>query len=153
MNGYSMDEFLHKMSSIGTLTELTSAEKPSREHEITMYLQGKWYRIELNSDSFASMDPVGRLDAEILTREILTPILGINDLKTDNRIDFISGVEGLSNVKEAVESKGFDVGFVLFPVTMDQVKAVADEHLIMPPKSTWVEPKLRSGLTIYNINE
>jgi uncharacterized protein (DUF1015 family) len=153
LNGYSMDEFLHKMSSIGTLTELTSAEKPSREHEITMYLQGKWYRIELNSDSFASMDPVGRLDAEILTREILTPILGINDLKTDNRIDFISGVEGLSNVKEAVESKGFDVGFVLFPVTMDQVKAVADEHLIMPPKSTWVEPKLRSGLTIYNINE
>jgi uncharacterized protein (DUF1015 family) len=153
LNGYSIQEFLGKLSLIGTITELTSAEKPSKEHHITMYLQGKWYLFELNTESISTMDPVGRLDAELLTREILTPILGINDLKTDSRIDFISGVEGLSKVKEAIDHKGFDVGFVLFPVTMDQVKAVADEHLIMPPKSTWVEPKLRSGLTIYNINE
>jgi uncharacterized protein (DUF1015 family) len=96
---------------------------------------------------------VACLDAEILTQSVLTPILGINDLKTDERIEFVSGAESLDSIEEKVLKGKFEIAFILYPATMDQVKKVADNKMIMPPKSTWVEPKLRSGLTIYTINE
>jgi uncharacterized protein (DUF1015 family) len=101
----------------------------------------------------SSSDPVKSLDAQILTDAILTPILGIQDLKTDQNIAFVSGAEGLTAIQRAVDRGLAEAGFVLYPVSMEQVKAVADHQLIMPPKSTWVEPKIRSGLTIYMINE
>jgi uncharacterized protein (DUF1015 family) len=153
LNGNTIDSFLQELTQIGHVSRLTNATKPKKEHEITICIQGSWYLLELHQSTYTSKDPVGCLDAEILTREILSPLLGIKDLKTDDRIDFISGVEGLEKIEYAVNQNKFDLGFVLFPISMNQVKAVADEHLIMPPKSTWVEPKLRSGLTIYNINE
>jgi uncharacterized protein (DUF1015 family) len=93
------------------------------------------------------------LDAEILTKTILTPILGIEDLKTNEHIEFISGAESIETFENKITSGKFKVGFILFPATIEQVKRVADNQLIMPPKSTWVEPKMRSGLTIYKINE
>ena len=97
--------------------------------------------------------PVKCLDPEILTQFILTPVLGIQDLKTDDNIEFISGAESIQTIEDQILKGKFKIGFVLFPVTMDQVKRVADNQMIMPPKSTWVEPKMRSGLTIYTINE
>jgi uncharacterized protein (DUF1015 family) len=97
--------------------------------------------------------PVSCLDPEILTQEILTPILGIEDLKTDQNIEFISGNLGLEAISKPIQAGKAEVGFVLFPLNMSQVKRVADHQMIMPPKSTWVEPKMRSGLTIYNIKE
>ena len=97
--------------------------------------------------------PVKCLDAEILTEFVLSPILGIHDLKSDENISFMSGAESIEKLEEKVTSGNYKVAFVLYPATMEQVKRVADHQMIMPPKSTWVEPKLRSGLTIYNINE
>jgi uncharacterized protein (DUF1015 family) len=93
------------------------------------------------------------LDPEILTQQILTPILGIEDLKTDQNIEFISGNLGLDAISKPIQAGKAEIGFVLFPLNMSQVKRVADHQMIMPPKSTWVEPKMRSGLTIYNIKE
>ena len=93
------------------------------------------------------------MDAEILTQSVLTPILGIHDLKTDDSIEFMSGAESIASLEEKITKGKFQVGFILYPISIEQVKKVADNKLIMPPKSTWVEPKMRSGLTIYNINE
>ena len=97
--------------------------------------------------------PVKCLDPEILTNYVLTPILGIKDLKTDENIEFVSGAESIQSIEEKITKGKFKVAFILYPIAMDQVKRVADNQMIMPPKSTWVEPKMRSGLTIYNINE
>jgi uncharacterized protein (DUF1015 family) len=118
-----------------------------------MCLDGNWYSLNCHSNIVVENHPVRCLDAEILTQFVLTPILGINDLKTDERIEFMSGAEPIFKMEEKIASAKFRVAFVLYPVSMDEVKRVADHQLIMPPKSTWVEPKLRSGLTIYNINE
>ena len=120
---------------------------------MTCFLKGKWYSLTAKPEICSSKDPVKSLDAQILTDQVLTPILGIRDLKTDSNIAFMSGAEGLSAIEDAVNKGQAEVGFVLYPVSMEQVKAVADHELIMPPKSTWVEPKIRSGLTIYMINE
>jgi uncharacterized protein (DUF1015 family) len=118
-----------------------------------MNLKGSWYKLTCKAHIINENDPVACLDPEILTQFILTPLLGIKDLKTDANIEFVAGVLGLNAISDPISSGKAEVGFVLHPVTMDQVKAVADNQLIMPPKSTWVEPKLRSGLTIYSIEE
>ena len=120
---------------------------------MTMCLEGKWYQLDCKPEIIDESHPVRCLDAEILTQSVLTPILGINDLKTDENIEFISGAESISTFEEKITKGKFKIGFVLFPASIEQVKKVADNQMIMPPKSTWVEPKMRSGLTIYNINE
>jgi len=153
LNGLSEVDFLGKLASIMHVTPCTALTKPSVEHEFTMCLHGKWYLLKCHNEIIDQSHPVNSLDAEILTSYILSPILGINDLKTDERIEFISGAEPLSSLEEKIIKGKYSVGFILFPATMDQVKRVADNNMIMPPKSTWVEPKLRSGLTIYPINE
>jgi uncharacterized protein (DUF1015 family) len=118
-----------------------------------MYLNETWYSLDCHENNIDAKHPVRCLDAEILTQYVLTPILGIQDLKTDEHIEFISGAEPISKLKKKIDATENSVAFILYPVAMDEVKRVADNHMIMPPKSTWVEPKLRSGLTIYNINE
>ena len=125
--------------------------KPQREHEIAMNIEGSWYLLQCKDEIIEKGHPVACLDAEILTQFILTPILGIKDLKTDPTIEFIPGNLGLNAIIQPIQLNKAKIGFVLFPVTMEQVKRVADHQMIMPPKSTWVEPKLRSGLTIYEI--
>jgi uncharacterized protein (DUF1015 family) len=153
LNGTSEEEFLTSLNKSFIVEPLNQAEKPKAEHTLSMCLSGKWYKLTCKPEIINQQHPVECLDAEILTRHVLTPLLGINDLKTDERIEFVSGAESLQSIEEKIKKGKFTVAFVLFPISMEQVKRVADHQLIMPPKSTWVEPKLRSGLTIYNINE
>ncbi len=147
------EELLDRLSVNFTLAPLSAARKPEHEHQFTMCLQGDWYVLNCKSSIIEEDHPVHSLDADILTQHVLAPILNIKDLKTDENIEFISGAESLTSFEEKIKSGKYACGFVLFPVEMSQVKKVADHQMTMPPKSTWVEPKLRSGLTIYNINE
>jgi uncharacterized protein (DUF1015 family) len=153
LNGLSTEAFLKKLESHFIISEISEPTKPTEEHTFSMCLEGKWFLLKCRPEIIDQSHPVKCLDAEILTQFVLTPILGINDLKTDENIEFMSGAEPLGIFEDKIIKGKFIVGFVLYPATMEQVKRVADHQLIMPPKSTWVEPKLRSGLTIYNINE
>jgi uncharacterized protein (DUF1015 family) len=153
LNGHTTESFLDALAESFKVFPLEEARNPEHEHEITCCLKGEWYSLVCKEHVASSSDPVKSLDAQILTDAILTPVLGIEDLKTDQNIAFVSGAEGLNAIQRAVDRGLAEVGFVLYPVSMEQVKAVADHQLIMPPKSTWVEPKIRSGLTIYMINE
>ena len=153
LNGLTKNEFLEKISTHFIVEKLSKAHKPAGEHQITVCIEGDWYLLICKPEIIHAEHPVQSLDPEILTQFILTPILGIQDLKTDDNIEFISGAESIQTIEDQILKGKFKIGFVLFPVTMDQVKRVADNQMIMPPKSTWVEPKMRSGLTIYTINE
>lgn len=153
LNGYSPDSFLFELKAFGKVTEIPDAEKPHEEHQIHFYLNQKWYNFVIESSLIDEKHPVKSLDSDLLTELILNPLLGIEDLKTSDQLEFIPGNETLQFIEERIDSGKFEIGFVLYPASIDQVKLVADNQMNMPPKSTWVEPKLRSGLTIYNINE
>jgi len=153
LNGLSEHTFLEKLKKHFIVTHLENGCKPEQEHHITMNLSGSWYLLICKPELYTINDPVACLDPEILTQTILTPILGIKDLKTSSAIQFIPGNTGLDAISTPIEQGKAKVGFILYPVTIDQVKKVADNQMIMPPKSTWVEPKLRSGLTIYEIEK
>lgn len=126
---------------------------PRKVHEIGMYFKDKWYCLIPKEGLWDESDPVSSLDVSILTNHLLAPILGIKDLRTDERIYFKGGLEGVEALVKAVDSGKAKVAFAHYPVSMEQLKAIADADEIMPPKSTWIEPKLRSGLTVYSINE
>ena len=153
LNGLDPADFLQQLSASFDIEKLDSPAKPGREHQLTMDLKGTWYQLSCKPEIIDDTHPVACLDPEILTQRILTPLLGISDLKTDSNIEFISGNLGLDAISGPIRSGKAELGFVLFPLTVAQVKRVADHKMIMPPKSTWVEPKLRSGLTIYKIEE
>lgn len=127
--------------------------KPQKVHEIGMYIDKKWYCLIPKEGLFTKQDPVNSLDVSILTNHLLSPILGISDLKTDERIYFKGGLDGVEALKEDVDSGKAKVAFAHYPVSMQQLKTIADADEIMPPKSTWIEPKLRSGLTVYCTQE
>lgn len=150
LNGLSEKEFLQKISNQFNVEKIDPLEaQPKILHDISMYLNNLWYKLTPKENTFDSKHPVNSLDTAILSDNLLTPILNIIDLKTDRRIEFISGNKGIEAIQNSVNLDVSKVGFVLFPVSVHQLKKVADENLIMPPKSTWIEPKLRSGLTIY----
>lgn len=153
MNGMKPEVLLEKLSSCFEIQELDQPAKPGKEHQMTMNLRNNWYLLTCKPEIIDDTHPVACLDPEILTQRILTPLLGITDLKTDENIEFISGNLGLDAISNPIRTGKAEIGFVLFPLTIAQVKRVADHQMIMPPKSTWVEPKLRSGLTIYKIEE
>jgi uncharacterized protein (DUF1015 family) len=153
LNNLSKEEFLGKLEEIGVLSKLERAQKPTHEHQITFYVESNWFALDIDKGLIPTDDVVKCLDTDLLTELILKPILGINDLKTDENISFISGAESIENIVASVDSTKNKIAFILYPISIEQVKAVADANGIMPPKSTWVEPKLRSGLTIYTINE
>lgn len=123
--------------------------RPDGEHVFSMYLDGKWYRLAAHEDTYASGSLVDRLDVSILSHNVLDSILGIKDLRTDRRIDFVGGIRGLEELSRRVDSGEMKVAFALYPVTMQQIEDISDAALIMPPKTTWFEPKLRSGLAIH----
>ena len=125
--------------------------KPQALHEIGMYLEGQWYLLSADSDIYESYDPVGVLDVTILSENILEPILDIHDLRTDKRIEFIGGIRGLEELERLVDGGEMAVAFAMYPVSMTQLMDVADNDLIMPPKVTWFEPKLRSGLIVHSL--
>ena len=114
-----------------------------------MYLDGKWYTLTAKKGSFDASDPVAALDVSILQENLLAPVLGIGDPRTDKRIDFVGGIRGIGELKKRVDGGEWKVAFSMFPTSMQELMKVADAHKIMPPKSTWFEPKLRSGLVVY----
>ncbi len=153
LNGHSEKALIEKIEAHFDVQKMKSPHLPKQLHEIQMYIGSNWYKLQLRTDKHPKLDAVSSIDAEILTRYILSPILGIADLTTDDNISFQSGKNSISAIEQSVHSGVYKVGFLLYPVTMEQLKAVADENAIMPPKSTWIEPKMRSGLTIFKIDE
>lgn len=153
LNGLSEEAFIKALEPSFIIEKRDSRCTPTKEHEITISVHGSWYSITCKDEIIDYSHPVKSLDAQILTDFVLRPILGIEDLKTSTNIEFISGVIPMDKIAKSIAKGTYEAAFFLYPVTMKQVKKVADNQLIMPPKSTWVEPKLRSGLTIYSINE
>ena len=151
-NGLSTDELLEGIQKDFLIdAKGTQAYKPEKLHEISMYMKGLWYKLMPRTGSFDPGHPVEHLDTQIISKKILKPLLGIQNIKTDQRVNFLPGTEGLEGLKRLVDSGASDIAFALFPVSIEQIKEVADAGKTMPPKSTYVEPKLRSGLTIYKI--
>lgn len=151
LNGLGKEEFLIKLDEFFRI-ENRGMEyyKPSKKHHFSMYLAGEFYSLYLRKSNYKINNALDGLDAQILFTTILKPILGIEDLRNDQRIDYAHGKKDLAYVKTVVDSGNFAVGFGLMPVTTDEMKQIADEGLKMPPKSTYIEPKLRSGVTIYD---
>ena len=150
LNGLSAGEFLTRLEC-GFVIEEKGIKifKPKKLHNFSMYLDGKWFSLTAKTVTFDDNDPIGVLDVTILTNQILSPILDIQDLRRSKRIDFVGGIRGLSELKKRVDSGEMKVAFALYPVSMNQLITIADSGNIMPPKSTWFEPKLRSGLVIH----
>ena len=127
----------------------TDIFKPASLHEFSMYLDGHWYKLNAKQGTYNDNDPLEILDVNVLSKHVLNDILGIADLRTSNRIDFVGGIRGLGELKKRVDSGEMKVAFALYPVSMSQLINIADSGNIMPPKTTWFEPKLRSGLAIH----
>lgn len=152
LNDLSEDEFLEKLRESFEVEEVGSeAYRPKRLHEFSMYMDGKWYRLQAHENTYNDDDPLGVLDVSILSGQVLEPILGIKDLRKDKRIDFVGGIRGLNELKKRVDNGEMKVAFALYPVTMQQIMNISDQGAIMPPKTTWFEPKLRSGLVVHEL--
>lgn len=150
LNGLTKEEFLIKLDTMFRIEERgTEYYKPSNKHHFSMYLDGAFYSLYLRKQQYAINNALDALDAQILYSTVLLPILGIQDLRNDDRIDYAHGKKDLAFVKSMVDSGDYKVGFGLLPATTSELKQIADEGLVMPPKSTYIEPKLRSGVTIY----
>ena len=154
LNELSVKEIINQLQTHFTITEITANDfKPSQKHQLSMYVDNKWYSLEVKESIYNPKDPIDSLDSAILTKYILSPIFNISDLRTDKRIGFVPGVRGSSDLKKQVDEGKAAIAFGLFPVTMEHLKWIADTNNIMPPKTTWVEPKMRSGLVIYSLEE
>ncbi|MDD5712323.1 MAG: DUF1015 family protein [Smithellaceae bacterium] len=152
LHGLSRAEFLGKVRVPFRCEKGFAQRSPSRLHEFGMYLEGLWYRLEATAPIYEGRDAVESLDVSILQRHVLGPLLGIGDPRTDKRIEFIGGIRGMAELEKLVDQEGFAIAFSLYPTDLEQLMAVADQGLIMPPKSTWFEPKLRSGLFVHLID-
>lgn len=152
LNGLSPEEILYRIKeNFDIVSESTSIIKPSILHTLSMYLNGKWYELIAKSNTYDDNSPIDSLDVSVLSKYILEPILDIKDLRTDTRIEFVGGIRGLGELSKRVDSGEMAVAFALFPVSMHQLMHIADTGNIMPPKVTWFEPKLRSGLVIHKL--
>lgn len=152
LNGLTPAGLLERLKVCFDVEEMGSGiYHPARLHEFSMYLDGKWYRLTAHPDSYDDGDPIGVLDVTILSKHVLADLLDIRDLRTSDRIDFVGGIRGLGELKKRVDSGEMKVAFALYPVSMEQLLNIADTGNIMPPKTTWFEPKLRSGLVIHKI--
>lgn len=152
LNGLSSEEFLNALKKNFEVEEKgTEIYKPDHLHNFSLYLDGKWYSLTAKPGTFDDKDPIGVLDVDISSRLILDEILGIKDLRSDKRIDFVGGLRGLEELKRRVDSGEMRMALALYPVTMKQIMDIADSGKIMPPKATWFEPKLRSGLIIHKL--
>ena len=150
LNGLSPEEFLAALDKDFVVKEEgTEPYRPDHLHNFSMYLGGKWYSLEAKEGRYDDSDPIGVLDVTLLSNLVLDRILGIKDLRTDKRIDFVGGIRGLGELSRRVDSGEMAVAFALYPVSMKQLVDIADSGKIMPPKTTWFEPKLRSGLAIH----
>ena len=153
LNGLTEEQLLEKLEK-NFEVECKGAEiyHPAKLHEFSMYLGGKWYKLTAKPGSYDDKDPIGVLDVTVLSKHVLADILDIQDLRTSKRIDFVGGIRGLEELKRRVDNGEMKVAFALYPVSMQQLLNIADSGNIMPPKTTWFEPKLRSGLVIHKID-
>lgn len=152
LNGHTNEEFIDLLKDNFDVRLIGKEQfKPSNLHEIGMYIDGEWFTLSAFKGTYDNNDPIGVLDVTILSNQILNPILNIVDLRTDKRIDFIGGIRGLGELEKRVDSGEMKVAFALYPVSMQQLIDIADSGSIMPPKTTWFEPKLRSGLVVHSL--
>lgn len=153
LNGMTEDEFLGKLGEIFEITPIGegNSPKPTAKHHCSLYLPGRWYDLAVKDGMFDENDPVARLDVSILQTNVLAALLGIEDPRTDKRIDFVGGIRGLGEL-EARVADGWAAAFAMYPTGLDDLMAIADSGMVMPPKSTWFEPKLRSGLFIHKLS-
>jgi len=152
LNGLTKDELIGKLQEKFTVTESTSEEpvKPAKKHTFGMYVENKWYLLEAKDGIYNAKDPIDSLDVAILQNNVLTPILGIEDVRTSDRIDFIGGIRGLKELERRA-NKDMKIAFSMYPTEVSDIMSVADIGEVMPPKSTWFEPKLRSGLFVHKL--
>jgi len=152
LNDLSKEDFFQKLSDVFTVEEKgMEILRPTKLHNFSMYFEGKWYSLTAKPGIYNDADPIGVLDVTILSHFVLDEIMGIKDLRTSNRIDFVGGIRGLGELKKRVDSGDMKVAFALYPVSMQQLINIADSGNIMPPKTTWFEPKLRSGLVVHSL--
>ncbi|MDP4275608.1 MAG: DUF1015 family protein, partial [Bacteroidota bacterium] len=152
LNGLTEAELLKKLEAGFVVEKKGTAEyRPDTAHNFSMYLNGNWYSMTAKAGTFDDNDPIGCLDVTILSDLVLDQILGIKDLRKSQRIDFVGGIRGLGELKRRVDSGEMKVAFALYPVSMKQLFDIADTGNIMPPKTTWFEPKLRSGLIVHSL--
>lgn len=153
LNGLSEEDFLKALEKNFTVAcKGEENYRPQKMHEFSLYVGGKWYSLEAKPGTFNEKDPIGVLDVDISSRLILDEILNIKDLRSDKRIDFVGGLRGLGELKRRVDSGEMKMALALYPVSMQQIMDIADSGNIMPPKATWFEPKLRSGLVIHKLD-
>ena len=153
LNGLTPAEFLEKLRESFDVVEVGSEiYKPTKLHNFGMYLDGKWYSLTAKPGTYNDNDPIGVLDVTVLSNLVFDKILNLGDLRTSKRIDFVGGIRGLGELQKRVDSGEMVAAFALYPVTMRQIIDIADTGNIMPPKTTWFEPKLRSGLVIHKLS-
>lgn len=150
LNGLTPEQFLARLAENFDVKDMGTEEyRPNALHNISLYLSGHWYSLTARPGTYKPDDPIGVLDVTVSSDLILRDILGITDLRSDKRIDFVGGIRGLSELKRRVDSGEMAMALALYPVSMTQLMTIADTGNIMPPKTTWFEPKLRSGLVIH----
>lgn len=153
LNGMSSAEVIEKLAASFEITPKGNSEyRPARLHEFSMYIDGQWYALNAKPGTYNDNDPIGVLDVTILSERVLAPLFNITDLRKDKRIEFVGGLRGLGELSRRVDNGEMKVAFALYPVTMKQLIDIADSGQIMPPKTTWFEPKLRSGLVIHSLD-
>lgn len=151
LKGKSSEQFLQLVAEKFSITEQVGAYKPSRMHTFGMYLAGKWYSLDARAGTYPEEDPVSKLDVNILQHNVLSPLLGIADPRTDKRIHFVGGIRGMAELERLVNSGEYAVAFSLFATSIEELMAIADAGQIMPPKSTWFEPKLRDAIVVHMV--
>ncbi|MBS1623530.1 MAG: DUF1015 domain-containing protein, partial [Bacteroidetes bacterium] len=146
LNGMTKDELLSKLTDKFEVSQVDATQaKPTALHDFAMYIDHQWYRLTAKPGTWTT-DPIGILDVSILSDNVLDPLFGITDQRTDKRIDFVGGIRGLAQLERRVDTGEMAVAFALYPVSLQQLMDIADSGNVMPPKSTWFEPKLRDGL-------
>jgi len=151
LNNLSDDDFIKKIAASFDIAESDEPVKPARPGQVGMFMKGQWYKLDIHADKVPSDDPVGRLDVSLLANNLIDPILGISDPRRDKRIDFVGGIRGLKELEKRVNSGEMAVAFSLYPTRLSDLMSVADINEVMPPKSTWFEPKLADGLVSHKL--
>ena len=151
LNGLSEAMFLERVGEGFDVVDRFHEKSPRQRHEFGMYLGGRWRRLIARPQIIRNDDPIARLDVTVLQENLLMPILGVSDPRTDSRIEFVGGIRGMGELERLVDRSGFAVAFSLYPPSVGEMMAVADTGRVMPPKSTWFEPKLRSGLFVHRL--
>lgn len=152
LNGLSADTFLKKLADVFVISPLPAMASPEKQNQVNLYINGTWYACTFRSELLKGLGPVDSLDVALLQNKVLGPLLAIDDPRTSKRIDFVGGIRGIGELKKRVDSGECACAFAMYPTTLDQLMAIADAGEIMPPKSTWFEPKLRDGLLVHTLD-